>query len=127
MNLNILLLILCISTNLPNHENEQKNLIIGKWQMCVSQYRGLEQRTNHCPIINFLEDGTGTAEDFSKFRWTVTDNLIQFSFPTIKDEQDFISPDTDLVYKIYTENNGRYLKLSNEKTDSWYLLARISQ
>lgn len=62
-----------------------------------------------------------------QIRWTVTDNLIQFSFPTIKDEQDFISPDTDLVYKIYTENNGRYLKLSNEKTNSWYLLARISQ
>lgn len=82
--------------------------------------------TNHCPEIIFKEDGLGSVEDFSNFRWKIKDDLMLFSFLSNKDKKNFIYPFYEFTPHVYKKGELQYLKLIDEKSNSWCVLAKIS-
>ena len=108
----------------------EKQCILGNWNICCAENsKGYQTLYNVCPKVQFLPDGNGEIVFSGKncfFQWAITeDNTIVFSFNSKKDEESFISKDTEFKLNFYNEKVLQYLELVQKENIYKYYLSRV--
>ncbi len=115
-----------INTN-KSRINFLTNPIVGKWRMCQTGYENHIINSNICTDIIFDEKGDGVIiypGDKLNFNWLEIDGKIKFTFVSDKDKDKFGFSNTELSFKLYEDDRGKWIKLIDESSNSWYLLGK---
>ncbi len=106
-------------------KTQDKISIEGTWRMCKNYSDGIQINRNYCPEIIFKQDGFGYYEgNTTKFKWKMNDSIIDFNFSTNEERKLFFSPYSQFTVKVENIGKVQFLKLTNKKSNSWYLLGR---